>query len=221
MQKSILALPKGRIYEELGPILAAAHITPQKDFFEETCRKLRFATTREDLDIIRVRAFDVATFVAYGGAQMGVVGADVLAEFAYDDHLYAPVDLGLGRCRLCLAAPFDVDAAHIIARASHIRVATKYPNITARYFAARGVQAECIHLNGAMEIAPALGVAPFIVDLVSSGATMRANGLREVETIMEVSAHLIVGRTALKTMRETLEFWISAFRAAVQKPACG
>lgn len=211
MQKIILALPKGRIYEELAPRLGALGIVPEKDFFDPQSRKLRFSTKRADLDIIRVRPFDVATFVACGGAHLGVVGSDVIKEFSYSD-LYAPVDLGIGRCRLALAAPQDTDAMTLLARSSHIRVATKYPHITQHFFAAKGIQAQCVHLNGAMEIAPALNLAPFIVDLVSSGDTLRANGLVEVETLLEVSARLIVARTALKTAPSILNPLIEAFR---------
>jgi len=211
MDTTILALPKGRIFEELAPRLAAAGVEPEADFFAPDSRKLRFATARPDLDIIRVRAFDVATFVAHGAAHLGVVGSDVIAEFAYDD-LYAPVDLGIGRCRLSVAAPVGLDARALLARASHVRVATKYPRTTARHFAARGVQAECIALNGAMEIAPALGLAPLIVDLVSTGGTLRANGLAEVETIADVSARVIVNRTAFKTAPEQVQPWMEMFR---------
>lgn len=208
---TILALPKGRIYEELAPGLVAAGVEPEAAFFDPGSRKLRFATSRADMDIIRVRAFDVATFVACGGAQIGVAGLDVIEEFGYVDRIYAPVDLGIGRCRLCLAAPDGVDVGAMLARASHVRVATKYPGVTQRYFAARGIQAECVHLNGAMEIAPALGLAPLIVDLVSTGATMRANGLVEAGTIMDVTARVIVSRAALKTRPEVLGPLITAF----------
>lgn len=211
MDATILAIPKGRIFEELAPRLAAAGVEPESDFHDPDSRKLRFTTSRPGLDIIRVRAFDVATFVAHGAAHLGIVGSDVIAEFAYD-NLYAPVDLGIGRCRLSVAAPVGLDAAALLARASHVRVATKYPRTTARYFAARGVQAECVPLSGAMEIAPALGLAPLIVDLVSTGGTLRANGLEEVEVIAQISARLIVGRTALKTAPEQVQPWMEMFR---------
>jgi ATP phosphoribosyltransferase len=145
--------------------------------------------------IIRVRAFDVATFVAFGAAQAGIVGSDVIEEFDFSE-LYAPVDLAIGHCRLSLAAPESAKRAD---NASHIRVATKYPNITQRWFERQGVQAECIKLNGAMELAPGLGLAGQIVDLVSTGRTLADNGLVETATIMEVSARLIVNRAALKT----------------------
>ena len=146
--------------------------------------------------VIRVRAFDVATFVAFGAAQAGIVGSDVIEEFDFSE-LYAPVDLAIGHCRLSLAEP--AGARREGGHASHIRVATKYPNLTKRWFEGKGVQAECIKLNGAMELAPSLALAGQIVDLVSSGRTLKDNGLVEVETIMDVSARLIVNRAALKT----------------------
>jgi ATP phosphoribosyltransferase len=214
-KKFILALPKGRILEELAPILKACDIRPEDAFFDDHSRLLRFTTNHKDLDIIRVRAFDVATFVAYGGAQMGVVGSDALEEFMYQD-LYAPVDLKIGHCRLSVAMPEEEARKEDPSRWSHIRIATKYPNLTARHFAARGVQAECIKLNGAMEIAPALGLARRIVDLVSSGGTLKANGLVEVEKILDVSSRFIVNRTAQKTNPAILNQWTQRFQDAAR-----
>ncbi|MGB0719832.1 MAG: ATP phosphoribosyltransferase [Bdellovibrionales bacterium] len=210
--KLILAIPKGRILEELMPILNACGITPEDDFSSEKSRKLQFTTNHDDLDIIRVRAFDVATFVAYGGAHLGVVGSDVIEEFDYDE-LYAPVDLNIGTCRLSVAMPEGTPAPN--ARPSHIRIATKYPNLTSRHFAKSGVQAECIKLNGAMEIAPALGLCNRIVDLVSTGGTLKANHLKETETILNVSSRLIVNRTVLKTDTDRIGDWVEKFRSAV------
>jgi len=207
-EKLILAVPKGRILTELGPILQSCGIIPEVEFSNENSRLLKFSTNLPDLDIIRVRAFDVATFTAFGAAHLGIAGLDVLEEFAYPE-LYAPVDLRIGRCMAGKDAAQDDPA-----RWSHIRVATKYPNITRRHFAGRGVQAECIALNGAMEIAPALGLARRIVDLVSSGSTLAANGLVEVERMMDISSRLIVNRTALKTRPDAMNAWISRFRAA-------
>lgn len=214
--KLILALPKGRILEELAPLLERCGIVPEPDFTNKDSRKLRFATNHETLDIIRVRAFDAATFVAYGGAHIGVAGSDVLEEFAYEE-LYAPVDLNIGHCRLSVAMPVEEAEAEKEdkTRHSHIRIATKYPNLTRKHYARAGIQAECIKLNGAMEIAPSLGLARRIVDLVSSGATLKANGLAEVDTILEISSKLIVGRTALKTMPKEMNEWIEKFRKAV------
>lgn len=207
-----LAVPKGRILEELQPLLAHAGVKPEPDFFNENSRKLQFATDVTELNLIRVRSFDVATFVAFGAAQLGVCGSDVLMEFDFPD-IYAPLDLGIGKCRISVAEDKDQQAQDHT-RASHVRVATKYPGITQNYFAARGVQAECIKLSGAMELAPKLGMCSVIVDLVSSGATLKANGLTEVEKIADVSSRLIVNRTALKTRNGELTAWIDRFRSA-------
>jgi ATP phosphoribosyltransferase len=213
----ILAVPKGRILSELAPLLARAGIEPDADFADEDARQLRFATNHPDLEIIRVRSFDVATFVAFGAAQLGVAGNDILMEFDFPE-LYAPVDLKIGRCRLVVAESRALGEHDDPAQWSHIRIATKYPSITRRHFAARGVQAECIKLNGAMELAPSLGLCRRIVDLVSTGATLAANNLIEVEQIAEVSARLIVNRTALKTRSERLVPWIERLREASDAP---
>lgn len=210
----IIAIPKGRIYDELEPILKRVGITPEADFFNEKSRALQFASNIAHISFIRVRSFDVATFVAFGAAQIGVVGSDVLEEFDYPD-LYAPLDLGIGKCRLSLAEPVDLASGDDPTRWSHIRVATKYPHLTRQHFAKRGVQAECIKLNGAMELAPKLGLAERIVDLVSTGSTLQANGLTEVEVIMEISSRLIVNRTALKTMGDQLSGLVAQFKDAL------
>lgn len=210
----ILALPKGRIYDELAPVLSRVGITPEADFFDEKSRALKFATNIEGLSIIRVRSFDVATFVAYGAAQLGVAGSDVIEEFNYPD-LYAPLDLGIGKCRLSVAEPVKLAASDDPTRWSHVRIATKYPKLTSRHFASRGVQAECIHLNGAMELAPAIGLSERIVDLVSSGATLSANGLVEVEKIMDISSRLIVNRAAYKTRNSEIAPILDAFKGAL------
>ncbi|TQV74433.1 ATP phosphoribosyltransferase [Denitrobaculum tricleocarpae] len=209
-EKLVLALPKGRILKELAPLLSGAGIEPEAAFNDESARQLRFATNHPNLEIVRVRSFDVATFVAFGAAHFGVAGNDVLMEFDYPE-LYAPVDLDIGHCRLSVAAPKELLAEEDPARWSHIRVATKYPEITRRHFAARGVQAECIKLNGAMELAPNLGLCKRIVDLVSSGATLRANGLVEVEEIAQITSRLIVNRAALKTRPGEMNGWIDRF----------
>ena len=213
-KKLILAVPKGRILKELMPLLNKAGIEPEDDFSNSDSRKLQFTTNHDNLDIIRVRAFDVASFVAYGGAQIGVVGSDVIEEFNYEE-LYSPLDLEIGGCRLSVAMPEDDVESDNPARWSHIRIATKYPNLTARHFAKRGVQAECIKLSGAMEIAPALDLARQIVDLVSTGSTLKANKLAEVEKILDVSSRLIVNRTALKTKPDAINGWIENFRKAL------
>ena len=206
----IFAIPKGRILDEALPMLRAGGIHPGEDFFNPKSRALTFATDRDNVSIIRVRAFDVATFVAHGAAHIGIVGSDVIDEFDFSE-LYAPVDLGIGRCRLSLASP--ADAPPIAMSESHVRVATKYPATTRAWFAAKGIQAECIKLNGAMEIAPALNLAPHIVDLVSTGRTLVENGLDERATVSEVSARLIVNRTAFK-LNPAIAPMIEAFRAA-------
>ncbi len=210
----VLALPKGRIQAELLPLLARAGIAPEPAFSDEHARQLRFATNQADLQIIRVRSFDVATFVAFGAAHLGVAGNDVLMEFDYPE-VYAPVDLRIGRCRLVVAEPRDLVAEDDPSQWSHIRVATKYPEVTRRHFAQRGVQAECIKLSGAMELAPGMGLCRRIVDLVSTGKTLAANDLVEVESIATVSARLIVNRTALKTRPGLLTDLIERFREAV------
>jgi len=208
-----IAVPKGRILAEVMPLFDRVGIVPEPAFADEGSRALRFATNRADVGLIRVRAFDVATFVAHGAAQLGVVGSDVLAEFGYSE-LYAPVDLRIGHCRLSVAEPADLAARDDPRGWSHVRVATKYPGVTRRHFEARGVQAECVKLNGAMEIAPVLGLADRIVDLVSSGRTLKENGLVEVEVIAEVSARLVVNRAAFKTRAADVVPLVEAFRAA-------
>ncbi|WCL54860.1 ATP phosphoribosyltransferase [Gimibacter soli] len=212
-EKLVLALPKGRILDEVMPLVRAAGIEPEAAFDDPKSRQLEFATNVPGLSIIRVRAFDAATFVAFGAAHLGVVGNDVLTEFNYAD-LYSPLDLKIGHCRLSLAMP--VEEADDDPRAhSHIRVATKYPNLTRAYFAGLGVQAECIKLNGAMELAPSLGLSKRIVDLVSTGGTLKANGLKEVSVIADVSSRLVVNRPAFKTRPAALSHWIERFREAV------
>ena len=214
----VLALPRGRILEEVRPLLNSVGIEPEAAFDDDGARQLEFATNRKDVRIIRVRSFDVATFVAFGAAQLGITGNDVLMEFDYPE-IYAPLDLGIGRCRMAVAAPPELLALEDPAGWSHVRVATKYPGVTRRHFAARGVQAECIKLNGAMELAPGLGLCRRIVDLVSSGATLAANGLVEVEHIADISSRLVVNRAALKTRPEELGGWIGQFRKAVDGAA--
>ena len=214
--KLILALPKGRILKELAPMLEACGVVPEAAFTDDSSRKLRFSTSNPSLDIIRVRAFDVATFVAYGGAHLGVVGSDALEEFDYDD-IYAPVELNIGHCRLSIAMP-EKEAQEELdnkVRHSHIRIATKYPHLTRKHYEKQGIQAECIKLNGAMEIAPSLGLARRIVDLVSTGSTLKANGLKEIETIMEISSKLVVNRPTLKTRPDEMNQWIEKFQKAV------
>lgn len=213
-QKLILAVPKGRILKELLPLLDKCGIEPEAEFSDPDSRLLRFKTNHDNLDIIRVRAFDVATFTAFGAAHLGVAGNDVIEEFDYSE-LYSPVDLDIGHCRLSVAMMKDEAAHDDPTRWSHIRVVTKYPNLTRKHFARRGVQAECIKLSGAMEIAPQLKLAKRIVDLVSTGSTLKANDLVEVEKIIDISSRLVVNRTALKTMPDVMQGWIETFRKAI------
>lgn len=213
-EELVLALPKGRILTEVMPIVRRAGIEPEPAFDDPATRKLRFETNHAHIAIIRVRSFDVATFVAFGAAHMGVAGNDVIMEFDYSE-LYVPLDLRVGQCRISVAEPEEMVAGDDPARWSHVRVATKYPGITRRHFAARGVQAECIKLNGAMELAPQLGLCRRIVDLVSTGRTLRANGLVEVERIADITSRVVVNRAAMKTRSEEIGDWIERFGAAV------
>lgn len=194
--------------DEALPLMQDAGIEPEPAFFDENSRALLFATNNPQMSIIRVRAFDVATFVAHGAAQIGIVGSDVIDEFDYSE-LYAPVDLGIGRCRISVAMP--ADPTHD-GNGGHIRVATKYPATTSRFYQSRGIQAECVKLNGAMELAPSLGLSGRIVDLVSSGKTLAENGLVETDVISQVSARLIVNRAAYKMMNGTIPALVERFR---------
>jgi ATP phosphoribosyltransferase len=211
------AVPKGRILDEALPLMARAGVVPDAEFHDKKSRALSFPCDGEtasgsDMRIIRVRAFDVATFVAHGAAQVGIVGSDVVEEFAYSE-LYAPVDLDIGHCRLSVAEPADAKGENA---ASHLRIASKYPNLTRRHFEKLGVQAEVVKLNGAMELAPSLGLASQIVDLVSTGRTLEENGLVETCVILRISARLIVNRAALKT-DERVASLVERFRAGVSE----
>lgn len=214
--KLVIALPKGRILGEALPLIYSTGIKIESSFSDSHVRQLRFTTNYPEIDVIRVRSFDIATFVAFGAAQIGIAGHDVLMEFNYAE-IYAPLDLGIGMCRLVVAEPEHLLQTDDPTRWSHIRVATKYPEITRRHFASRGVQAECIKLNGAMELAPALGLCQRIVDLVSSGRTLAANGLKEVECIANITSRLVVNRAALKTRPEEIGAWIDKFRTATDR----
>ena len=210
-EKLVLALPKGRILEEIMPVLKRANIEPERAFSDVNSRKLRFSTNHANLDIVRVRSFDVATFILFGAAHFGIAGQDVLMEFD-NPQIYSPVDLNVGNCRMIVAEPTDMAPDDNPQRWSHIRIATKYPEITRRHFASRGVQAECIKLSGAMEIAPSMGLCARIVDLVSTGSTLRANGLVEVEEIAKITSRLAINRAALKTRSNEINYWIETFR---------
>jgi len=210
-EKIILAVPKGRILDELIPLLHKAGIVPEKSFFDNTNRKLLFSSNLSWLQIIRVRSFDAATFVAYGGADLGVVGYDVLKEFSYPE-IYAPLDLKIGKCYLSVAKlKNDINQAENLP----IKIATKYPNITKDYYRSIGKNVYCIKMNGAMEIAPKLGLSDKIVDLVSSGETLKVNGLIEEEKILDITSHLIVNRSTFKTRSKKVRYIISLLEDAL------
>ena len=213
--KLIMALPNGRILTEVMPLLRRAGVAPEPAFDDPSARQLRFSTSDPGLDLIRVRSFDAATFVAFGAAHIGVAGNDVLMEFDYSD-IYAPLDLDIGHCRMMVAAPKDWVDQEDPRTWSHIRVASKYPEVTRRHFASRGVQAEVIKLNGAVELAPVMGLCRHIVDLVQTGSTLRANGLVEIEHIADVTSRLIVNRTALKTRPDEIGYWIDTLREVTE-----
>ena len=212
-KKIIIAIPKGRILKELQPILKRVNIVPENSFNGKNNRKLMFKTSDKDIIIIIVRSFDVANFVAFGGAHLGIVGSDVIKEFSFDE-IYAPVNLGIGKCRMSVAQPETLAARDNPQSWSHVRVATKYPKITKNYFAERGVQAECLKLNGSLEIAPMLGLTKRIVDLVSTGKTLKENGLSEIEKIMDISSFLIVNKNTAKSKPEIIKKIINRFRKA-------
>ena len=209
-----LALSKGRIFEETLPLLKAAGIEVLDN--PETSRKLILATNSPDVQVVLVRASDVPTYVQYGGADLGVAGRDVLIEHGLDG-MYQPLDLNIARCRMSVAVRDDFDYAAAIKQGSRIRVATKYTQIARQHFADKGVHVDLIKLYGSMELAPLTGLADAIVDLVSTGNTLKANHLVEVEKVMEISSRLVVNQAALKLKREPLRRMIDAFAAATPK----
>ena len=208
MERITLALSKGRIFTETLPLLAAAGIVPQDD--PETSRRLILETNRPEVRLLIVRATDVPTYVQYGAADLGIAGRDVLLEHG-GQGLYQPLDLRIARCRLCVAVPEGFDYAAAVRLGSRIRVATKYLKTAKAHFAAKGVHVDLIKLYGSMELAPLVGLADAIVDLVSSGNTLRANHLVEVEEIMSISSRLIVNQAALKLKRTLVQPLIDAF----------
>ncbi len=197
-----LALSKGRIFEETAPVLAKAGIRPLED--PEQSRKLIIPTSNPEVQIIIVRASDVPTYVQFGAADFGVAGLDVLLEKG-SDGLYIPIDLGIARCRMAVAVKNGFDYAAAVRQGSRLRVATKYVNCAREHFANKGVHIDTIHLYGSMELAPLVGLADAIVDLVSTGNTLRANNLVEVESITDISARLIVNQASFKRKREMLQ----------------
>ncbi len=207
-----LALSKGRIFDDSLPLLAAAGVQVLEH--PDTSRKLILATSRPDLRVVMVRASDVPTYVQYGGADLGVAGKDVLIEHG-EQGLYQPLDLQIARCRMSVAVREDFDYATAVRQGSRIRVATKYTHIAREHFAAKGVHVDLIKLYGSMELAPLTGLADAIVDLVSTGSTLKANHLVEVEQVMDISSRLIVNQAALKLKREPIRALIDAFSKAV------
>jgi ATP phosphoribosyltransferase len=206
-----LALSKGRIFEETMPLLAAAGIEVSED--PEKSRKLILPTSRPDVQVVLVRASDVPTYVQYGGADLGVTGLDVLLEHG-NQGLYSPLDLKIAACRLSVAVRADYDYASAVRQGARIKVATKYVGLAREFFATKGVHVDLIKLYGSMELAPLTGLADAIVDLVSTGNTLRANQLVEVERIMDISARLVVNQAALKLKREPIRRIIDAFASA-------
>jgi ATP phosphoribosyltransferase len=217
-----LALSKGRIFEETLPLLKAAGIEVLED--PEKSRKLILTTNQPSVRVILVRASDVPTYVQYGGADLGVTGKDTLIESGMDwggaagsGGLYQPLDLQIAKCRVSVAVRADFDYASAVKQGSRLRVATKYVGIAREFFAAKGVHVDLIKLYGSMELAPLTGLADAIVDLVSTGSTLKANNLIEVEHIIDISSRLVVNQTALKLKRDPIRAIIDAFAAAVKK----
>ena len=207
-----IALSKGRIFEETTPLLAAAGIHAMES--PESSRRLIIATDRADVRLLIVRATDVPTYVQYGGADLGVAGRDVLEENGAEG-LYQPLDLGIARCRMMVAVPAGFDYAAAVQKGARLRIATKYIRTARAHFAAKGVHVDLIKLYGSMELAPLVGLADAIVDLVSTGSTLKANNLVAVEEIMPISARLVVNQAAFKLKRAALAPVIRAFEAAV------
>jgi ATP phosphoribosyltransferase len=208
-----IALSKGRIFDETLPLLAAAGITPSEN--PEQSRKLIIGTNRPDVRVVIVRASDVPTYVQYGAADLGIAGKDVLLEHG-GQGLYQPLDLKIAKCRMCVAVPRGFDYKAAVQRGARLRVATKYLQTAREHFGAKGVHVDLIKLYGSMELAPLVGLADAIVDLVSSGSTLKANNLVEVEEIMAISSRLIVNQAALKVKRELLQPLVDAFGKAVK-----
>lgn len=209
-----LALSKGRILEETQPLLQAAGIQLLDD--PEQSRKLILATRRPDVRVLVVRASDVPTYVQYGGADLGITGKDTLLEHG-SQGLYQPLDLKIAQCRISVAVRADFDYASAVQRGSRLKVATKYVEIAREFFASKGVHVDLIKLYGSMELAPLVGMADAIVDLVSTGSTLRANHLVEVERIMDISSRLVVNQAALKLKQQAMRSIIGAFAAATTK----
>ena len=215
MSKLIIAIPRGRIIKELKPILRKTSFAPENEMFDDKSRKLTFLSKNKDINFIKVRAFDACTFVAFGAAQIGIAGEDVIKEYNYSE-IYAPLELNIGHCRLSVAALKTLLKKEDPETWSNIRVATKYPNISKEYFASKSIQVESIKLNGSMELAPSLNMCRRIVDLVSTGATLKANGLKEIDEIMKVQSKLIINRSSFKTNNKKIQSIIDEFKLLVK-----
>jgi ATP phosphoribosyltransferase len=215
MSKIIIAIPRGRIIKELKAMLMKTTFAPEAEMFDDKSRKLTFLSKNKNINFIKVRAFDACTFVAFGAAQIGIAGEDVIKEFDYSE-IYAPVELNIGHCRLSVAALKTLLKKEDPETWSNIRVATKYPNISKEYFANKGIQVEAIKLNGSMELAPSLNMCRRIVDLVSTGATLKANGLKEIDEIMKVQSKLIINRSAFKTNYNKIQMIMNEITSLVK-----
>ena len=215
MFKIIIAIPRGRIIKELKKILLKTSFAPEDDLFDDKSRKLTFLSKNKNINYIKVRAFDACTFVAFGAAHIGIAGEDVIKEFDYSE-IYAPLELNIGHCRLSVAALKTLLKKEDPETWSNIRVATKYPNISKEYFANKGIQVEAIKLNGSMELAPSLNMCRRIVDLVSTGATLKANGLKEIDEIMKVQSKLIINRSAFKTNNKKIQSIMNEIKSLIE-----
>ena len=211
MNKIVIAIPRGRITKECKKILLQTSFAPDPMLFDKEKRKLKFKSKNKNVEYIKVRAFDACTFVAFGAAHIGIAGEDVINEFNYSE-VYAPLNLKIGHCRVSVAALKSLLKKEDPETWSNIRVATKYPNITKKFFANKGVQVEIIKLSGSMELAPSLKMCSRIVDLVSTGKTLKVNGLIEVEEIMKIQSKLIINRSAYKTNMNKIKNIISEFQ---------
>ncbi len=215
MSKIIIAIPRGRITKECEKILKKTSFAPEPLLFDKDTRRLRFKSKKQNIEYIKVRAFDACTFVAFGAAHIGIAGEDVIKEFDYSE-VYAPLSLNIGHCRISVAALKSLLKKEDPEIWSNIRVATKYPNICKNFFAEKGIQVELIKLSGSMELAPSLNMCRRIVDLVSTGKTLKVNGLQEVEEIMKIQSKLIVNRSAYKTKMNEIKKIISEFENIVK-----
>ncbi len=212
MTEITIALSKGRIFEDTAPLLKAAGIIAQDD--PEASRKLILSTNHDNVRLVIVRASDVPTYVQYGAADLGIAGKDVLLEHG-GMGLYHPLDLNIARCRMMVAVPEHFDYESAVKQGARLRIATKYVQTAREHFAAKGVHVDLIKLYGSMELAPLVGLADAIVDLVSSGNTLKANHLKAVEEIMPISSRLIINQAALKLKRNTIQPILDAFSEAI------